>query len=67
MFIDSFTSFTAPEYAVLEQIFSQADEVTVALGCDSPSSTLVCFESVCDTARRLASLAERLGRATEQI
>ncbi len=67
VFIDSFTSFTAPEYAVLEQIFSQADEVTVALGCDSPSSTLICFESICDTAKRLASLAERLGRPTDRV
>ncbi len=67
VFIDSFTSFTASEYAVLEQIFSQADEVTVALGCESPDSRLVCHESICDTAKRLVSLAERVGRPTDRV
>ena len=35
VFIDSFTSFTALEYGIIERIFRQADNVTVTLGCES--------------------------------
>ncbi len=67
VYIDSFTSFTAAEYAVIEQIFDQADEVTVALACESPDCGLVVCESICDTAKRLEKLAERLGIKTERL
>ncbi len=67
VFIDSFTSFTAAEYAVIEQIFEQADEVTVALSCESPDCGLVVCESICDTAKRLQKTAERLGAKTEKL
>ncbi len=67
VFIDSFTSFTAAEYAVIEQIFEQADEVTVALACESPDCGLIVCESICDTAKRLEKTAERLGIKTERI
>ncbi len=67
VFIDSFTSFTAAEYAVIEQIFDQADEVTVALACESPDCGLVVCESICNTAKRLEGLAEKLGIKTERV
>ncbi len=61
VYIDSFTSFTAHEYAVLKQILKQAKEVTVALPCDRFSSNLPHFESITESARRLAKLASELG------
>lgn len=67
VYIDSFTSFTAPEYKVIEAIFRQAKNVTVTLGCESPRTPLICTESICDTARRLNQLAEALGKRTESI
>ncbi len=67
VFIDSFTSFTALEYRVIEYIFKQADEVTVTLGCESPSMPLVCSESICETARKLEELAKKLNAKTEKL
>lgn len=67
VFIDSFTSFTALEYGIIERIFRQADNVTVTLGCESPRLPLICTESIRETAKKLMSLAERLGKPTENI
>ena len=67
VYIDAFTSFTYPEYAVIEQIFKQADDVTVTLACESPDSRLISCESVCDTAKKLIALAETLGKKTDKI
>ncbi len=57
VYVDSFTSFTAQEYAVLRELLRQAACVTVSLLCDSPRSTLPHFESTAKTAQRLAKLA----------
>ncbi|MBQ7335849.1 MAG: exodeoxyribonuclease V subunit gamma [Clostridia bacterium] len=57
LYIDSFTSFTVPEYAVLREILRQADTVTVALCADDFSSKLPHFESTVETAKRLCKLA----------
>lgn len=59
VYIDSFTGFTVPEYAVLSELFRQADNVTVTLCADSLLSSLPQFESVAETARRLLKLANR--------
>lgn len=67
VFIDSFTSFTAPEYKVIEHIFRQADHVTVTLGCESPDCNLICCESVCDSAKKLLKLAKDLNCESEKI
>ncbi len=67
VYIDAFTSFTYPEYAVIEQIFKQADDVTVTLACESPNSRLISCESICDTAKKLLSIAEALGKKTDKI
>ncbi len=56
LYIDSFTSFTVPEYTVLREILRQAD-VTVSLCTDALPSALPHFEGVSDTARRLLKLA----------
>ena len=67
IYIDSFTSFTVPEYAVLLQILRQASCVTVSLCIDSPSSKLPHFLSVSDTARQLSHLADRANIEVERI
>lgn len=59
VYIDSFTSFTVPEYAVLLQILEQASSVTVSLCTDETSSKLPHFLSVSDTARQLLRMADR--------
>lgn len=67
VYIDSFTSFTVPEYAVLLQILKQAKGVTVALCTDSPNSALPHFLSVSDTARQLSRMADRADVVVESI
>lgn len=67
VYIDSFTSFTVPEYAVLLQILKQAKGVTVALCTDSPNSALPHFLSVSDTARQLFRMADRADVVVESI
>jgi len=67
IFIDSFTSFTAQEYRVIEHIFKQADNVTVALACESPDMPLISNESICDTSKKLFELAEKTHQKTEKL
>ena len=67
VYVDSFTSFTVPEYAVLLQILEQANCVSVSLCTDSASSKLPHFLSVSDTAKQLAHLADRADVAVENI
>ena len=67
VYVDSFTSFTVPEYAVLLQILEQANCVSVSLCADSASSKLPHFLSVSDTAKQLTHLADRADVAVENI
>ena len=67
VYIDSFTSFTVPEYAVLLQILKQAKNMTVALCTDETNSKLPHFMSVSDTARQLLHLADRADVAVEKV
>ncbi|MBR7098633.1 MAG: hypothetical protein IKC59_04390, partial [Clostridia bacterium] len=57
VYVDSFTSFTAQEYAVLSRILRQAESLTVTLCTDSLTSKLPQFESTVETAKRLQKLA----------
>ena len=59
IYIDSFTSFTAEEYAVLRHLLRQAADVTVTLACDALNSSDPSVESICDTANRLIRLSNR--------
>lgn len=61
VFIDSFTSFTAQEYAVLRLILKQASTVTVSFGCSSRYPTEPQFESMKDSVHRLTQMCEDLG------
>lgn len=67
VYIDSFTSFTVPEYAVLLQILKQAKSITVSLCTDGTNSALPHFLSVSDTARQLAHLADKADVDVENI
>ncbi len=67
VYIDAFSSFTAPELAVIRRIFSQADEVTVTLGCESPRLRMISNESINETAKTLTELAEAVGKKTSSV
>ncbi len=67
IYIDSFTDFTAQEYAVLRQLMRQANSVTVTLLCDDFASSLPHFKAVRETARRLSHLADRTGCPVERL
>lgn len=67
VYIDGFSSFTSPEYSIIEKIFAQADNVTVTLACESESCGHLCCESICKTAKRLNTLAEKLGKSTRSV
>ncbi len=58
VYVDSFTDFTVPEYAVLREILKQASNVTVALCADAFESALPQFENIKETAKRLSNLAQ---------
>lgn len=58
IFLDSFTSFTMQEYAVLRPILAQAEQVTVTFGCAGRSDLEPQFESIHDAVRRLTRLCE---------
>lgn len=66
LYIDSFTSFTAQEYAVLREILKQADRVTLSLCTDSLRSQLPHFESVTETGKRFCKMATELGIPVER-
>ena len=67
VYIDSFSSFTAPELELIRRIFAQAENVTVTLGCESPRVRLIGSESIINTAKKLEGLAAKLGRKTESV
>ncbi len=60
IYVDSFTSFTSPEYDVIEALLSQGANLTVTLCADAPRSALPHFEVINETSSRLASIAARV-------
>ncbi len=67
VFFDSFTGFTAQEYAILRPLFEQADEVTVTLGCGGRDDREPQFEIIRDTVRKLTRLCEDARTPYEDI
>ncbi len=67
VYIDSFTSFTSPEYAFLRAILRQADGLTVTLCADELFSKRLHFESVAYTAQRLIRMAKDTNAEITQI
>jgi ATP-dependent helicase/nuclease subunit B len=62
VYVDSFTSFTAQEYAILRAILRQADDVVITVGCGGRATSEPQFESMKDTVRRLTRICEDYGR-----
>lgn len=56
-YVDSFTGFTKPEYAVLTEVIRQCASVTVGLCTDSPDSRSIHFYGINETAKRLKKCA----------
>ncbi len=65
VYIDSFTSFTAQEYAILRAVIRQADDVVITVGCGGRATSEPQFESMKDTVRRLTRICEDAGQAYE--
>ncbi len=65
IYVDSFTSFTHPEYVFLERLMKQADSVTVALCSDQPYSAKPHFKSLTATTSSLIKHANRAGCAVK--
>ena len=61
VYVDSFSSFTAPEYAFLKEMLGQANSLTVTLCTDQIPSDLPHFESITRTARHLERISEDVG------
>lgn len=67
IYIDSFTSFTAQEYRVIDLMMKQSASLTVTLGCDAPGSRRLHFASIADASERLRRLADARGGFREVI
>lgn len=60
IFVDSFTSFTPTELAVLARLAGQAEALTIALCCDSPTSDALHFAEIARTAGVLRRMAAQI-------
>ena len=67
VYVDSFTSFTMQEYAILRPLLEQAHDVTITLGCGGRLEAQPQFDSMKDTIRRLTRLCEDTGRTYEDV
>ena len=61
VYLDSFTSFTAPEYAALRVMLAQASAVTLTLCMKGRAGAGAQFDSMRDTVRRLERLCADVG------
>ena len=66
VYLDSFTSFTYPEYEILRELMRGDGTVTVALCLDRPVSKAPHFASVAETAGRLLRIANEVGSPVRQ-
>lgn len=66
VFVDSFTSFTYPEYGILRELLRGDRNVTVTLCLDRPFSHAPHFASVAETAQRLIRIAAEIGVTVRQ-
>lgn len=67
IYIDSFTSFTQPEYRVLRQMFACADDVTLTLCLPDAQSIPPHMEEQANTYRRLLRTLSDLGLAYDTL
>ena len=62
-FVESFSSFTLPELAVLGELMRKSD-VTVSLTLPGDAAAHLCYEETAETERVLLRLAEKIGCET---
>lgn len=67
VYIDSFTSFTAAEHAVIEKIFAQAENVTISISLPRDRYESIDTASISASERRLIKNAENHGGYTPII
>ncbi len=67
VYIDSFTSFTAPEYRVIAQMLRQSDGVTLSLCLPDAQSTPPHMEEQANTRARMMRMCCELGQTPESI
>ena len=67
VYIDSFTSFTAPEYRVISQMLAQADNVTLTLCLPDAKSIPVHMEEQANTRARIWRMCRELGQSPQSI
>ena len=67
VYIDSFTSFTAPEYRVLEQMLKGADGVTLTLCLPDGNSIPPHMEELANTHARVRRMCRDLGQSPDTV
>lgn len=67
VYIDYFTSFTAREIDILRHIFRQAEQVTIALGCQGRGDTSLHLATIGETASQLWQLTKECGCEIKEI
>lgn len=65
VYIDSFSSFTAVQHQIIEQIFSSAESVTLTVPMSSDKENSISTESIKASLKKLKKSAEKAGEATE--
>lgn len=64
VYIDSFSSFTAWEYKIIERIFAQADNCTITIPSNAPTTGAIHLHSVNKTSKKLMELTDKDSRGT---
>ncbi len=67
VYIDSFTSFTAVEHKIIDQIFKTAANVTVTIPLEAPKAEAIYNKSIIDCEARLTKSAKKYGEINEII
>ena len=60
-YIDGFPDFTRQNLAIIDNLISRSQDVTVSLNCNAPDSPLLAFEKAGDTAQELIRCAREAG------
>ena len=66
-FIDSFTSFTGEEFAVLEEIIAQSRQTTISFCSTSRRANGAHTDSIYDTIKRFTKIADKRGIEREDL
>lgn len=67
VYIDSFTSYTGQEYAIIDMIMKQAQQLTVTVNCDRPATSRIHFASIAKASDKLRRMAQSRGRLEDII